>query len=129
MKFFISLTLSILFLTNLSFALNPEERLKDEKQEERAMQLFLEVRCLVCDGQVIENSNTEFSHQMRKLIRKKISQGQSNEEIKNDLKKEFGEDILTTAKSEIMLWLLPIIFAIVLLLLFIKKIFKSLTYM
>ncbi len=105
--------LSFVFITNSVLALNPEERLKNEKQEERAMKLFLEVRCLVCDGQVIENSNTEFSYQMRKLIRKKISQGQSNEEIKNYLTNEFGENILTTANNEKTLWLLPIIFAIV----------------
>ena len=79
------------------------------------MHLFLEVRCLVCQGQVIENSNTEFSFEMRKLIRQKISDGKNDEEIKSELIKEFGTDILVYSdfgKNNFLLWLLPIIFGI-----------------
>jgi cytochrome c-type biogenesis protein CcmH len=103
-----------LFLFSNSHALSPETKLVDEAQEQRAMQLFLEVRCLVCNGQVIENSDTEFSFQMRKLIREKISKGESDEKIKSDLMKEFGEDILTQPQNftKIFLWLMPAIFAI-----------------
>lgn len=96
-------------------ALAPEAHLKDENQESRAMEMFLEVRCLVCEGQVIESSNTEFSFEMRKLIRQKISDGDSNQKIKNDLIKEFGEDILISnnfSKNNFLLWLLPIAFSL-----------------
>ena len=96
-------------------ALVPEAHLKDNNQESRAMELFLEVRCLVCEGQVIESSNTEFSFEMRKLIRQKISDGDSNQKIKNDLIKEFGEDILISnnfSKNNFLLWLLPIAFSL-----------------
>ncbi len=110
------------FLTALFFffscnciALAPEAHLSDESQEQRATHLFLEVRCLVCQGQVIENSNTEFSFEMRKLIRQKILDGKSDEEIKSELVKEFGADILVYSdfgKNNFLLWLLPIIFGI-----------------
>ncbi len=109
---------ALLFFFSLnSFALTPENRLADDAQEQRAMKLFLEVRCLVCEGQVIENSNTEFSFEMRKLIREKIAAGKSDEEIKADLVKEFGKDILTYSdfgKSDFLLWLLPLAFAVAL---------------
>jgi cytochrome c-type biogenesis protein CcmH len=109
--------LLVFFLFSFStFAFSPEVRLADEAQETRAMNLFLQVRCLVCGGQVIENSNTEFSFEMRKLIRQKISEGASNEKIKTDLVQKFGGDILTEPSAKnggFLLWCLPIIFAII----------------
>jgi cytochrome c-type biogenesis protein CcmH len=114
MKVFFSIFFSLIFFVITANALSPEERLTDELQEKRAMNLFLEVRCLVCSGQVIESSDTEFSFQMRKLIRGKISLGQSDEEIKSDLTKEFGENILVkpNLQSQFLLWLLPVVFAL-----------------
>ena len=111
------LTLTFILFSLSAFALSPEARLIDETQEQRAMQLFLEVRCLICGGQVIENSDTEFSYEMRKLIRQKISSGLTNEEIKTELVKEFGEDILTSANqktSRFFLWCLPVFFMVIL---------------
>jgi len=109
----------ILFLITLltsfeSFALSPEPRLSDENQEQRAMNLFLEVRCLTCQGQVIENSDSEFSYEMRQLIRRKISDGKSDENIRIELVDQFGSDILVnvgTSRSGILLWILPLAFA------------------
>jgi len=111
----IILSLIILLISHNSYALSPETRLTNDLEEQRAMKLFLEVRCLVCEGQVIESSNTEFSFEMRKLIRKKISEKKSDKEIKAELAKEFGEDILIepSFKSGFLLWLLPIIFMMI----------------
>jgi cytochrome c-type biogenesis protein CcmH len=105
-------SLFLLFAISNSYALSPEPRIPDNSQEQRAMKLFLEVRCLVCEGQVIENSDTAFSFEMRKLIRRKILEGKNDNEIKSELIEEFGEDILTNSKkSDFLLWLLPLIFA------------------
>ncbi|MDX2082413.1 MAG: cytochrome c-type biogenesis protein CcmH [Rickettsiales bacterium] len=112
------------FFTSNSLALAPENHLADAKQESRAMNLFLQVRCLVCQGQVIENSNTEFAFQMRKFIRQKISQGESDDAIKKQLIEEFGSDILVYSsfeKNNFLLWLLPAILALTLLPLFFLK--------
>jgi cytochrome c-type biogenesis protein CcmH len=105
--------LSLLFPL-ASYALAPEARIADETKEQRAMNLFLEVRCLVCEGQVIESSNTEFSLEMRKLIRRKIIEGKSDEEIRAELVQEFGADILNkvSGNNDFLLWLLPMIFAL-----------------
>jgi len=117
MKFPIKFLFLLFFISTAAFALSVEDRLADEAQEQRAMKIFLQVRCLVCEGQAIESSNTEFSFEMRKLIRKKISQGKSNDEIKAELVKEFGEDILLEPSSKslsgLFLWILPMIFAAV----------------
>lgn len=114
MKNFLAKIFVIFLFSFSAFALSPEEKLKDEVQEQRAMEMFLEVRCLVCDGQVIENSDTEFSFLMRKNIRQKIAAGKSNEEIRSELVQEFGDNILTrpSGLNRLILWGLPTIFAL-----------------
>ena len=93
MKNFCKIFFLILFSAN-AFALSPERHLSDESQEQRALKIFIEVKCLVCAAQSIESSNTEFSKEMRELIREKISLGKNDDEIRNELTKEFGENIL-----------------------------------
>ena len=86
------------------------------------MNLFLQVRCLVCNGQVIENSDTEFAFEMRKNIRNKIAEGKSDKQIEAELKREFGDDILTKPNGKVRIFLLiaPIIFAALILLLLLR---------
>ena len=111
-NFLTKFILITLFCLNAN-SLGVEERIADEKLEKRAQELFLEVRCIVCQGQVIESSNAEFSYEMRKHIRKQIISGNTNQQIKDDLIKEFGNDILLNPnlEKEYLLWLLPLIIA------------------
>ena len=119
MRVFCNLAVSIIFLfflliTKQSFALTPETHLP-EPQEQRARELFLQIKCPVCAGQVIESSNTEISFELRKLVREKIVQGKSDEEIKTYLVAEYGEDILNSPNfnlKNICLWILPLIFMV-----------------
>ena len=96
-------------------ALRPENHLL-QPEEERAHNLFLQVRCPTCSGQVIESSDSEIAYQLRKLIREKIADGLNDEQIKFYLINEFGADIITSPalnSSNLLLWLLPIIFFII----------------
>lgn len=93
------------FLINSSQALNPEARLSNPQDENRAMNLFLQVRCLVCNGQVIENSDSKFAFDVRSLIREQISQGKTDDDIKENLVATFGEDILNQPKNSSILLL------------------------
>ena len=112
MKIFFLNIFLIIFFSVEALALSPEDKLANPQDEQRAMNLFLQIRCLVCAGQVIENSDTQFAHDVRKFVRKKINEGFSDEEIKAYLIKNFGDEILQTPtlKSQPLLWLLPIIF-------------------
>ena len=106
----------ILLISNIaiSYAFAPEEQLP-AAQEERAKNLFMRVKCLVCDGQVIAASDTEIAYNLRKLIRQKIAQNYSDEEIKSYLIKHYGQDILTSPsfnRITFLLWVLPAIFVI-----------------
>ena len=121
-KIKISTLLTAIILTlNLSqsLALSPEKRLTNQTQEEQAQKIFKQIRCLVCEAQSIASSNTEFSSQMRKVIRNKISQGKNEDQIKGELRKEFGEEIFMSPDflsenddPRRILWFLPLVFAL-----------------
>jgi cytochrome c-type biogenesis protein CcmH len=123
MKIFFLNIFLLIFLSVDSLALSTEDKLANPQDEQRAMNLFLQIRCLVCAGQVIENSDTQFAFEVRKFIRKKINEGLTDEEIKAYLIKNFGDEILQTPtlKSQPLLWLLPIFFLIISLFFILKK--------
>jgi cytochrome c-type biogenesis protein CcmH len=123
MKIFFLNIFFLIFLSVDSLALSTEDKLANPQDEQRAMNLFLQIRCLVCAGQVIENSDTQFAFEVRKFIRKKINEGLTDEEIKAYLIKNFGDEILQTPtlKSQPLLWLLPIFFLIISLFIILKK--------
>ncbi len=114
-KIFLAIIFVLLFFPKYCLALVPENHLPDQ-QEQRARELFLQIKCPVCQGQVIESSNTEISFQLRKLVREKIIEGKSDKEIKAYLVAEYGEDILNSPKfnsTNSLLWILPLVFIIV----------------
>lgn len=103
----------LIFSSDL-FAFAPEDHLS-RPQEQRARNLFLQVKCPVCQGQVIESSDTEIAYQLRKLIRQKITQGKSDAQIKSYLIEKYSDDILVSApinSKTFLLWFLPLIFAV-----------------
>lgn len=114
------LILSIFCYFNAA-AFTSESRLNNEADEQRAFNLFTKVKCLVCEAQTIDSSNSEFAYQLRQLIRQKILEHKSDEQIKSELVKEFGSEIITDStpnSKNYLLWLLPLIAAVIGLLIF-----------
>ena len=106
----------IFFVCSNVLALSPEERLANPNQEKLARQIFLQVKCLTCQGQVIENSDSDFAYSLRQFIRKEITNGKNEAEIKETLIKNFGSHILISSHKKIYLVLvLASIFTITLL--------------
>ncbi len=120
---FFSFFIAILF-SSKSFCFEPEEHLPNAKEEQRAINLFTEIKCLVCQGQSIESSNTAFSYEMRKLIRSKIAKQKTDAQIKQELVLEFGDEILFSTQNTTPLWLI-FAFAILLALLFFFHFFQK----
>lgn len=122
-----SLTTLLFFLINInsSSALVIEKRIDDSQQEQQAQKIFKKIRCLVCQGQAISGSDTEFAISIKQVIRKKIIAGYSEDQIIRDLTDNFGEQILVSSDfnktSEKSLITLMIIFAIILLYIFAKN--------
>ena len=70
------------------------------------------LRCLVCQGQSVFDSDSEFAISLRLVIKKKINEGMSEDQIYNFLKNKYGEWILYDPlfnKNTYFLWLLPIL--------------------
>ena len=72
------------------------------------------VRCLVCEGQSIQESDTEFAINLKEQIKKKYSSGMPIEEINQELIKIYGEKIsFNPPKNHILLWGSPLIVLII----------------
>tara|TARA_B100000029_G_C17534870_1_gene944527 strand:- start:840 stop:1250 length:411 start_codon:yes stop_codon:yes gene_type:complete len=117
-KIFI-LILSILFIQFYSIdthSVEPDEILKDEKKELRARNISKNIRCMVCQNQSIDESNASLAKDLRILIRKKIEQGNKDEEIYKFLTERYGDFILLKPPiklNTLALWFLPFLFFII----------------
>ena len=106
----------IQFFSNNSYTVEPDEVLKNQKQELRARDISKNIRCMVCQNQSIDESNAPLAKDLRILIRNKIKEGKSNEEIYIFLTDRYGDFILLKPPlklSTLALWFLPLIFFII----------------
>jgi cytochrome c-type biogenesis protein CcmH len=71
-----------------------EEALPDAAQEARARSLFRELRCVVCQGQSIDESNADLAADLRQIVREMITEGESDEAIKTFLVDRYGVFVL-----------------------------------
>ena len=70
------------------------------------------LRCLICQGQSVYDSDSEFAISLKLVIKNKIQEGMSEEQIYSFLKIKYGEWILYDPvfnKNTYFLWLLPIL--------------------
>jgi len=111
----ISICLIQLFSDN-SFTVEPEEVLKNQKQELRARNISKNIRCMICQNQSIDESSASLAKDLRILIRNKIKEGNSNEEIYKFLTDRYGDFILLKPPiklSTLALWVLPFVFLLI----------------
>tara|TARA_Y100000996_G_scaffold76393_1_gene51443 strand:- start:849 stop:1220 length:372 start_codon:yes stop_codon:yes gene_type:complete len=98
--------LLIFFLSNnsLSYSIENERNLKNE--------ISKNIRCLICQGQSIYDSQSDFAISMKIVIEKKIIEGLTEDEIYDYLKNQYGQWILYDPelnKKTLILWILPIL--------------------
>jgi len=87
-----------------------EEPLKNVYQEKRSKEIFKSLRCAVCAGQSIDDSDTQFARSIRSLVRTKVAQGSTDEQIYDLLKHSYGEAIMFRPPfndATALLWILP----------------------
>ena len=70
-------------------------QLPDARQEAAATRLMFEIRCLVCQGQSIADSDAELAGDMRHLIRGRIAAGENPDEVRDWLVERYGNWIVT----------------------------------
>ena len=106
----------IQFFSNNSYTVEPNEILKNQKQELRARNISKNIRCMVCQNQSIDESNAPLAKDLRILIRNKIKDGKKDEEIYKFLTDRYGDFILLKPSfklNTLALWLLPFIFVLI----------------
>ena len=70
------------------------------------------LRCLICQGQSVYDSQSDFALSMKKLIENKLEDGKSEKQIYEYLKNKYGEWIVYDPefnKKNLMLWIFPLI--------------------
>ena len=106
----------IQFISKNSYSVEPEEFLQNPKQEMRARDISKNIRCLVCQNQSIDDSSAPLAKDLRTLIRTKVQENETDEEIYKFLTDRFGDFILLKPPLKIstfLLWSLPFVFVII----------------
>ena len=84
----------IFVLASNAFAVEPSEILNDAKLEDRARNLSSNIRCLVCQNENIDSSESEFAKDLRLFIREQLVEGRTDDEIEEFLVSKYGSFIL-----------------------------------
>ena len=108
MRYILTFLIALFGFSSVLFAF--EQPLKDVYQEQRAKDIFKSLRCEVCAGQSILDSDSDFAKSARELIRDEISKGLNDEQIFDTLKKNYGQQIMFKPPFDgqtVMLWLVP----------------------
>jgi len=99
-----------------SFTVEPDEIISNPIYENRARDLSKGIRCLVCQNQSIDDSDSDLAKDLRKIIRKKIVQGETDNEITQYLVDKYGNFILMKPplyQDTYILWISPLLLMIV----------------
>ena len=110
------ISIMILFFSKISYSVEPEEFLQNPKQEIRARDISKNIRCLVCQNQSIDDSSAPLAKDLRALIRIKVQENDSDEEIYKFLTDRYGDFILLKPPFKIstfLLWSLPFVFVVI----------------
>jgi cytochrome c-type biogenesis protein CcmH len=95
-----------------SFAVSPDEVLADPALEARARALSVQLRCLVCQNQSIDDSNAPLARDLRVLVRKRLQAKDSDEAVMDYIVARYGEFVLLKPpmkSSTLLLWLTPLL--------------------
>jgi cytochrome c-type biogenesis protein CcmH len=90
-----------------ALAVQPDEVLDDPVLEERARELSRGLRCMVCRNESIDESNAELARDMRILVRERLVDGDTDQEVIEFIVDRYGEYALlkpTTGGANWLLW-------------------------
>ena len=121
MRFLLILVSSFFLEVN---AIEPDEILENKKLETIAKEIGKELRCLVCQNEDIQNSNADIAKDLRRVVRKKLSNGESKEQIVEFIHSKYGDFVLFSPPlrfDTLGLWLFPIFFFVFITFYFFRK--------
>ena len=117
--------LIILILTCLSFK---NTALSSSFSEEQTVNITKNLRCLICQGQTIHESNSDFAESMKKYIKGELENGKTNDEVFSSLIEKYGQWIVYDpgiSRNTLLLWALPLLLFLIGGVIIAKKIFRK----
>ena len=113
-------------LTILFFFINLNNFFESEASSLQ-LEIYKNLRCIVCQGQSVAESNSDFAQTIKLVVQDQINEGKSKDEIYDFLISKYGEWIVykpSFNKTNFLLWLLPyviLIFGLLIIFLILKK--------
>ena len=99
----------IFILTCLSFK---NSAISSSFPEEQTINITKNLRCLICQGQTIHESNSDFAESMKKYIKGELENGKTNDEVFSSLIEKYGQWIVYDpgiSRNTLLLWSLPLL--------------------
>ena len=84
----------------------------DEQNDELKSKILKNIRCLICQGQSVYDSESEFASSIKLIVDRKINEGLKEEKIYDFLRKKYGDWVIYDPqlnKKTYILWLLPLL--------------------
>ena len=84
----------------------------DEKNEELKSKILKNIRCLICQGQSIYDSESDFASSIKLIVNRKINEGLKEKQIYAFLREKYGDWVIYEPelnKNTYILWLLPLL--------------------
>ncbi len=99
----------------LALALTAPPALATPQEDARAAHLYTEIRCLVCQGESIADSDAAIAADLRREVRADIEKGMSDADIRKSLYDRYGDYVLfrpRLSRLNLVLWFLPPLIAV-----------------
>jgi cytochrome c-type biogenesis protein CcmH len=106
-----ALALFLLLTAPVAFAIDPGRAFDDPELQARYEEIISEVRCLQCQNESLKDSNAFLAVDLRREIRRLLSEGKTNAEIYDFLVQRYGEFALYRPRMSgktMLLWLAPL---------------------
>ena len=84
----------------------------DEKKDELKNRILKNIRCLICQGQSVYDSESDFASSIKLIVDKKINEGSSEDHVYEFLREKYGDWIIYDPKlnkNTFVLWILPLL--------------------
>ena len=105
---------NLLFLL-IVFLLNQQDSFALFSQD-REIKIYKNIRCLACQGQSLNDSNSDFANDLKKVIKEKLNNNETDQEIYAYLTARYGDWILfdpPVKKSTLLLWFFPVFILVI----------------
>ncbi len=112
----IILILALSLFAGNAYAVMPDEVLADPALEARARNLSQDLRCLVCQNQSIDDSAAPLAKDLRVIVRERLTQGDTDEQVIEYLVARYGNYVLLKPpfqRDTLLLWIGPAVFLLI----------------